>query len=276
MRASSRIQESSSLIAAAQNGDRKALERLLQAEQRRIYAFGLRMCGNASDASDVLQETMLAVTRNIGTFRGDASLSTWLFQIARSFCIKNRRRRKGAPKRTEPLDVAKEETLADDSPSPEQTTRRKELAAQLNEALATMAAPAREVLVLRDVEGLTAPEVARVLGISVEAVKSKLHRARASLQAALAPHLDRGPHTKGRDCPDILAMYSKQLEGELTSAMCAKMEKHVARCQRCSGACDALKRSLALCKTQPVVPSDIQRTVRRSLRRILASSVKSE
>ncbi len=260
------------MIAAAQRGDRKALERLLEAEQRRIYAYGLKMCGNRDDARDVLQETMLAVARSIGSFRGDAALSTWLFQIARSFCIKNRRKRKGEPTHTENMEAIQERLLVDASPSPEQTTRKKELEALVNDALATLPAPAREVLVLRDVEGLTAPEVARVVGTSVDAVKSKLHRARASLQKTLGPAFERERHTKRGDCPDILAMYSKQLEGDLTGAMCAKMEKHVATCSHCSSACGALKKSLALCKTHPAVPPEVQNAVRRSLRQILSTT----
>ncbi len=168
------------LIAAAQSGDRKALELLLENEQQRIYAFGLKMCRNQEDAKDVLQETMLAVTRSIGDFRGEASLPTWLFQIARSFCIKKRRLRKGAPKSTESIDDPACGDLADATPNPEQTTRGKELEALLNEALGQLSPAAREVLVLRDVEGLTASEVAEALSVSVDAVKSKLHRHRAS------------------------------------------------------------------------------------------------
>jgi len=260
------------LIASAQAGDRKALERLLASEQSRIYSFGLKMCRNNEDARDVLQETMLAVARNIGAFRGDASLPTWLFQIARSFCIKKRRLRKGAPKTTEQLEGVSESALADASPSPEQTTRSKELEAMLNDALANLSPSAREVLILRDVEGLTAPEVAKVLGISLEAVKSKLHRARARLHQTPAPQLELKPGKKNGECPDILAMYSKQLEGDLTGALCAKLEKHVAHCARCSNACDTLKQSLALCKTQSLVPKDVQQAVRSSMKQFLALS----
>jgi len=62
------------------------------------------------------------------------------------------------------------------------------------------------------------------------------------------------------------------LEGDLTGALCAKLEKHVAQCARCSNACDALKQSLALCKTQPVVPKEVQQAVRVSLKQFLALS----
>jgi RNA polymerase sigma-70 factor (ECF subfamily) len=259
------------LIAAAQRGDRKALEQLLEMEQQRIYAFGLKMCRNQEEAKDVLQDTMLAVARSIGEFRGEASLPTWLFQIARSFCIKKRRLRKGAPRTTESLEAPGAMGVADAAPNPEQTTRGKELELLLNEALSALPTASREVLVLRDVEGLTAPEVAEVLGVSVAAVKSKLHRARAALHKLLQPKLAADLAAKPTpDCPDIFAMYSQQLEGDLTGALCAKMEKHVLHCERCSASCDALKQSLALCKMLPVVPEDVKNDVRRSFQMALS------
>ncbi len=262
------------LIAAAQHGDRKALERLLAAEENRIYAFGMRMCRNPDDAADVLQETLLAVAKHIGEFRGESSLPTWLFQIARSFCIKKRRRRKGQPEKSESLSNIDEAAMSDRGPSPEQTASGKELEAMLHDALRSLPAPAREVIVLRDVEGLTAPEVAEVIGVSVGAVKSKLHRARSSLQEALAPRLGATLPPERSDCPDILAMYSRQLEGELSNALCAKLEKHVATCRHCTAACKTLKRNLALCSRLPVVPKDVQREVRRSVKQVMALRVR--
>lgn len=250
------------LLAAAQAGDRRALEKLLAEEQSRIYSFGMKMCRNPEDAQDVLQDTMLAVARSIGDFRGEASLPTWLFQIARSYCIKKRRLRKGAPKATEELD----DSMSDDAPSPEQTARSKEMEKLLNHALATLPPSAREVLVLRDVEGLSAAEVAEVVGSSVDAVKSKLHRARAALQKALQKDVS-APKTS--ECPDIVEMYSKHIEGDLTGSMCAQMEQHVAHCARCGSQCDALKQSLAICKTTPVVPLAVQQRVRQSLTQFL-------
>ena len=77
---------------------------MLEKYQQRIFGFGLRMCGDAEDAKEVLQETLLAAARNVGDFRGGSSLSTWLYTIARSFCIKRRRRAKYAPAEELSLD----------------------------------------------------------------------------------------------------------------------------------------------------------------------------
>lgn len=92
------------LLAAARAGDPHALETLLQRHQAQVYRFGMRMCRDPEDAKDVLQETLLSMARSVRDFRGASSLSTWLYAIARSFCIKKRRRSKFAPNEERSLD----------------------------------------------------------------------------------------------------------------------------------------------------------------------------
>jgi RNA polymerase sigma-70 factor (ECF subfamily) len=116
------------------------------------------MCGNEEDASDVAQESLISMARSLRGFRGDASVSSWLYAIARSFCIKKRRRSKFAPAREDSLDapeIAATRHLADPAPDPEQTATNRELATALTRAIDALDPPHREVLVLRDVEGLT-------------------------------------------------------------------------------------------------------------------------
>src|SRR5918911_4634014 len=97
------------LLTDARAGDRAALERLLELHQRRVFRFGLKMCGGEEDAKDVLQETLLAAARGIRDFRGASSVSTWLYTIARSFCIKRHRTSKFAPGQLQSLaDVPRE------------------------------------------------------------------------------------------------------------------------------------------------------------------------
>src|SRR5919206_1419808 len=97
------------LLAEARAGDRAALERLLEVHQRRVFRFGLKMCGGEEDAKDVLQDTLLAAARSVGDFRGASSVSTWLYAIARSFCLRKRRTSKFAPEHVESLErVARE------------------------------------------------------------------------------------------------------------------------------------------------------------------------
>lgn len=170
------------LVAAARGGDRAAVEQLLARYEPNIYRFGLRMCGDEDAAREVLQETLLAAFRHLPGFRGDAALSTWLYQIARSFCIKERRGQH--PTRSLDDDGAPE--LVDPAPQPDASAYAREIGEALSRAIAVLPPEQREVLLLRDVEGLSAEQAADVVGIEVGALKSRLHRARTALRAELA------------------------------------------------------------------------------------------
>jgi RNA polymerase sigma-70 factor (ECF subfamily) len=261
------------LLTAARRGDAAALEALLVRYQPHLYRFGLRMCGNEEDAGDVAQESLISMARSLGDFRGESSVSSWLYTIARRFCLKKRRRSKFAPVREEALDapgVDAAQRLADPAPSPEQTATNRELERALTRAIDGLEPAQREVLVLRDVEGLSAPEVAKVLGISVDAVKSRLHRARVAVRQALAPILGTASDEPPRDsmCPDVLTLFSRHLEGDLDPGVCATMEAHLARCGRCRGTCESLKRTLAMCRQLPTpeVPAAIAASIRAAIK----------
>ena len=265
------------LLAAARQGDGTALESLLTRYQPRLYRFGLRMCGNVEDAGDVAQESLISMARSLRDFRGDSSVSSWLYTIARRFCIKKRRRSKFAPAREESLDApatGAAQRLADPAPSPEQTATNRELAAAVTRAIDRLEPNQREVLVLRDVEGLSAPEAAKVLGLSVEAVKSRLHRARVAVRHELAPVLDRPAmeSPRGAMCPDVLTLFSRHLEAEIDPAVCASMEAHLAQCGHCRHTCESLKRALAVCRQLPTpdVPAPLASSIRAAIRAVLA------
>jgi RNA polymerase sigma-70 factor (ECF subfamily) len=263
------------LLAAARQGDSAALETLLVRYQPHLYRFGLRMCGNVEDAGDVAQESLISMARSVGDFRGDASVSSWLYTIARRFCIKKRRRSKFAPTREESLDAPATDVaqhLADPRPNPEQTATNQELATALTHAIDALEPSQREVLVLRDVEGLSAPEVAKILGISVEAVKSRLHRARVAIREELAPTLGRSPAPpRGAMCPDVQRLFSQHLEGEIDPSICATMEAHLAQCHHCRDACESLKRTLAICRQLPTpdVPASVAASVKAAINAFL-------
>jgi RNA polymerase sigma-70 factor (ECF subfamily) len=261
------------LIDAARRGDRAAIGALLAEQQPRLYRFGLKMCGDPEDAQEVLQDAMLAAARALPRFEGRSSLTTWLYTIARSFCIKRRRRSKFAPAADRSLEGDARQQLArlaDPAPPSDERYAAAELRLAVEGALADLEPEQREVVVLRDIEELSAAEAAQVLGIGVPALKSRLHRARAALRARLAPVLgELGPGQPG--CPDILAMFSGYLEGEISADTCARMQEHLAGCDRCRDACDSLKQALDLCKTPlPAVPADVQQSVRRALQRALS------
>jgi RNA polymerase sigma-70 factor (ECF subfamily) len=269
------------LLAAARGGKSQALEDLLQRHQAEVYRFGLKMCRDPEDAKDVLQDTLLAMARGVRDFRGASSLSTWLYSIARSFCIKKRRRSQFAPEEERSLDTdvaAEAKRLADPGEAPDETLAAKQVEQALETAISALEPIYREVLLLRDVEGLTAPEVAEVLGVSVQAVKSRLHRARLSVRQGVAPllgvKLDLPAPAPGA-CPDVLALFSQHLEDEISAEVCADMERHLEACGRCRGACESLKQTLALCRTSArstEVPPSVQASVKVALRDYLAEN----
>jgi RNA polymerase sigma-70 factor (ECF subfamily) len=269
------------LLDQARAGDRRALEALLARHQPRVYRFGLKMCRDPEDAQDVLQDTLLAMARGVRDFRGASSISTWLYTIARSYCIKKRRKSKFAPADMQSIDTNADVDavqLADPGQRPDDALADRQVRSALEQAIAALEPKYREVLLLRDEEGLTAPEVAEVLGISVQAVKSRLHRARLQVRERVAPLLgiqvppepDPAP---GAPCPDIPRLFSRYLENEIGPSVCAEMEQHLAGCPRCRRACDSLKRTLELCRTAGTaveVPPAVQASVKVALRDFLA------
>jgi RNA polymerase sigma-70 factor (ECF subfamily) len=124
----------------------------------------------------------------------------------------------------------------------------------------------REILVLRDIEGLSAKEVAEIVSISVPAVKSRLHRARAQLRE----HLAATPYRPQPGCPDIRKVFSEHLEGDLSPDICSTMESHVANCPTCAAECDGLKAALNACSTSPCeIPEAVRHRVQIALRKAL-------
>lgn len=255
------------LLDQVKAGNSQAMSEILKRHEQRIYRFGLRMCGHEEDARDVLQETLIAAYRNLPQFRGDAQLSTWLYQIARSFCIKQRRRREGEPAEHDDLESPQvKQAPAEISPEDARTHAR-EVGTLIQAAITTLQPDHREALVLRDVEGLSAEEAAQVAGIEVGALKSRLHRARMALKQQLGAVLDESPESIA--CPELAQELSAYAASEIDQAACATIEKHLATCPRCTAACDALKRTVSLCRAIPggEVPSPVKAAVRNALRR---------
>lgn len=247
-------------IERAKAGDRAALEHVLAEVAPSVYRFGLRMCGNAHDADDVLQDTLVQISQHLGQFEGRAALTSWVFTLARTACSRRRRGLKNRP--AEGDDRLAEEQ--DRAPSPEARAEASELGASVLAALDGLPDDYREVLVLRDVEGLSARETADALELSVDAVKSRLHRARSALRIALRPLREAPPPT----CPDVAEQWSKKLEGDLSEGDCASMERHLTTCPTCGAACAALREALVACQRVRTVevPPEIRERVRAALR----------
>jgi len=252
------------LVARARQGDRAALEAVLLALAPSINRFGLRMCKNVHDAEDVLQETLINVAQHIGDFEGRSSLTSWAFALTRSACARKRRGLKNQPHISDDRLAESQ----DPAPSPEARLADQELASAVSAALDGLSDDHREVILLRDVEGLSAPEAASSIGISVDALKSRLHRAREALRAALLPLLEPRREQTRTGCPDVVGLWSKKLEGDLSQADCSAMEQHIQTCSQCGAACDALKRALLACQRTRTdeVPMEVQARVKAAVR----------
>jgi RNA polymerase sigma-70 factor (ECF subfamily) len=252
------------LVEQARAGDTSALQALLAQVAPSVHRFGMRMCKNAHDAEDVLQDTLLAIATHLGEFEGRSSLSSWAFALTRSACTRRRRGLKHRP--TASVDDIPEQV--DRAPSPEQAASDKQLAGALSGALDALSDDHREVILLRDVEGLSAAEAAEALAISIDALKSRLHRAREALREELRPVLEPDAPPRSSRCPDVMAMWSRKLEGDLSQGDCAQMEEHIKGCTSCGAACDALRQALLACRrsasdeVSPVVQDRVKAALR--------------
>lgn len=181
-------------IERLRGGEEAAFDRLVAERSGDIFALLYRLTENAEDARDLAQETFLQAFRNIANFRGDSDLRTWLYRIAVNQARNRwrwwRRRRRDATVSLDAGDAGNDAPLASrirdpNGCDPEQATLARERERALLAALQTLARPYREVVVLRDIEGLSYEEVAAALEIHVGTVKSRLSRGRMELRKRL-------------------------------------------------------------------------------------------
>lgn len=171
------------LLSAAASGDDDALASLVRAYHDRVYRFGLRVCRDGFDADDAVQEAFSKLSRRPDVLRGTSTLS-WLFAVVESTC-----RRLLRPLSRQRLHlgerVAEDVEIPTEALEPLAALERFELVQAVHAALARLERPYREVLVLRDLEGMSGPEVCTALGLAPAAMKSRLHRARGQLRLEL-------------------------------------------------------------------------------------------
>lgn len=166
---------------AAALGDREAFEVLVRRYGPALYRYGHRMLSEEADVADVVQETFLAAWRQLGSFRGDSSLQTWLFSIC-SHKITDLYRLS----RTVPLDERLLETTTDPTTdAPFLRASNTLFLVALDSALAELPVRQRAAWVMREIESMTFPEICRVLGLSPDAVRGHHHRAASTLRRRL-------------------------------------------------------------------------------------------
>jgi RNA polymerase sigma-70 factor, ECF subfamily len=158
--------EDEELVRLAQDGRREAFEELVRRHADRLYSVVLRFSGDPAETEEVVQETFLRAWRGIGSFERRAQFFTWLYRIG----LKEAKRRAG---RRPPVDAAEQ----------------RDVRAALERAVRALPVDYRAPLILRDVEGLSTQQAAAILGLQEAAFKSRLHRARLAVRAAIENHL---------------------------------------------------------------------------------------
>jgi RNA polymerase sigma-70 factor, ECF subfamily len=185
--------EYADLVRAAAAGDAEALDRLLMRAQEVAWRFSTAVCGHADDAEDAMQEALIKTYRYVGRIREPSAFRPWLYRTVRNACLMGRRKKVGEPAQLRSLSEVVSgdgDPILADPPdpgkNPEQLADNARLGRRLRQALHTLPGPYRAVLFLREMEGLSTREVAKVMGMSEDNVKTRLHRARVQLQAALS------------------------------------------------------------------------------------------
>jgi RNA polymerase sigma-70 factor (ECF subfamily) len=173
------------LIDRAQAGDVAAFEELACVYVDRLYAVVLRFVDDSCEAEDVVQETLLRAWRGIGSFQGRAMVFTWLYRIAVNESNRALERRLRRRRATVPVDEEAIQVPAPPNEGPAKRAEQRELREALDLAIAGLAAPYRTALVLRDVEGLSTREAAKIAGVGEAAFKSRLHQARLRVRASV-------------------------------------------------------------------------------------------
>lgn len=168
------------------SGDTEAFEALVLEHQNKVYSLALRMVGNEEDARDMAQEAFIRAFSSLTGFRGDSKFSVWLYRLTSNICIDFLRSR--AKKRTVSMtwtddegDDAGELEIPDERFSPEGQFDRASIRESVHRGLDSLSPQYREILVLREINGLSYEEIGRVLGIEEGTVKSRIFRARKKL-----------------------------------------------------------------------------------------------
>lgn len=179
-----KVQVDPALVRAVQRGEPGAMDALIRATYTDVYALCRRLLGDPADAADATQEVYVKVLRSVLGFRGDSGFGTWLHAVATNTCLTLLRKRGDVRARGQSAggaDFDGADLVATDA-GPEERAETADLTTRTAAALAQLPPEAREVVLLRDVQGLSTREAAEVLGVSEGAVKVRLHRAHARLR----------------------------------------------------------------------------------------------
>lgn len=176
--------DTATLVRRCRRGDALAWEALVRAYQGRVYAVAHHYMRNREEARDVAQEIFIRIYRKLETFRGGETFLPWMMKLARNACLDKLRERAARPPSSDiPVDEGPE--LADASPSPEENSETSARRRLLYRALDGMSEKGREMILLKEIQGLKLEEISDLLDLPVGTVKSRSSRARLELATTL-------------------------------------------------------------------------------------------
>ena len=168
------------LVERCRQGDDLAWERLVRSCQGRVYALAYHYLGGVEQARDLTQEVFVRVYQQLGTYKGDGFMA-WLLRITRNLCIDQMRRQRARPPAEDLVAEDNEWALPDTAPDPEQSWLRDGKKRLVYDALRRLNGLSREMILLKEIQGLQLKEIAEMLGVPIGTVKSRSNRARVEL-----------------------------------------------------------------------------------------------
>src|SRR3989442_2603389 len=192
-----RVDRDAALVAGLRRGDEDATEHLLDTYGDRVYRLAIRITGNEQDAEEVVQDALWTAARKIDTFKGESAFGSWLYRIAANAAYQKLRARQSKRHEVPWADLSPSfdeqghhaEPVGDWSARVEEPALQTELRTVLTTAINDLPGDYRTAFVLHDMEGLSNPEIAETLNISLAAVKSRVHRSRLFLRQRLSKYL---------------------------------------------------------------------------------------
>jgi len=194
------VESDKKLIRLAKNGDIEAFEELIEIYQPKVYNLAYKMFGSVEDASDFAQEALIKVYKNINTFKEESQFSTWIYRVAYNLYVDELRKRKKFE--VQSIDEHYEDsseskiTIIDIHPTPDQHLENKEKTEMIHNAINQLSHEHRAAIILRDINGHTYDEIAKIQSCSLGTVKSRINRARSQLKEILSEYLEQNSSKK--------------------------------------------------------------------------------
>ena len=263
--------------------DPAAMDRALALLQKTVFSFSMKVCGHREDAEDTMQDVLFKSLPHLRKIENPQALAVWLYKVTRNRCWMSRRKSRFAPEHTLSLDelmpepAELEALLHTAAHSPEAQAISQQNSERLHEAVLRIPSKYRLILVLHDMEELSAAEVAKITGLQEGTVRVRLHRARLFVRRELAaltsgkarPATKPSQRSNARrsvDCKRIFAGLSDYMDDTLDEATCARFRDHIQDCAPCVAFLEDLSRAVERCRTSEV---PCESTSAHALRKVL-------